>query len=288
MNDHPSSARIMDSMMPPRSAGGEAGGFDSESCKNTPFVVRKLDAHRAFRLHKGGTQSAQSSPLPHRRLDKLEGVIRDKPPAAAAAANTNGIRFDEASNSPLISRKFFVDQAQTSCNCPSGSSSVFFSPLATRKSQTANGLEVGEFHHLSTPLRYRRRVDSDTSRQSSPYNMTKSDYSASDMSLMPMRRVDEFLFRGDAGGGGGHHSPVRSVLGEPGVFASPAHRQKKEGSIRKMGREETVNGAGSSSSSSSITEGLMTNGGEPDQSIVSGWLKFRDNKRVSGNRGLQI
>lgn len=295
MNDHPTTtARIMDSMMPHHivgadgssSSGGGVGsnsGFDSESCKNTPFVVRKLDAHhRALRMHTGGTQSAQSSPLPHRRLDKLEGVIRDKPPVASGVvAAGNGFRFGEASNSPLISRKFFMDQAaaRASCNCPSGNG-AFFSPLVTRKNQTSNGLEVSESsssssHHLSSPLRYRRRVDSDTSRQSgSSYNMTKSDYSASDMSLM--RRADDFLL-----GGGGPHSPVRSVLGEPGVFASPAR------TIPNQGRPKEKKTKGSSIASNFI-EGPMTNGGEPDQSIVSGWLKFRDNKRVSGNRGLQI
>ena len=226
MNVHPASGpgpapRIMDSHHPlaPTDGGDYGVTFDSESCKNTPFPARKSDAHqRAFRLLSGGTQSAQSSPLPHRRLDKLEGVIRDKP----------GIRFGEpggAQDSPLVSRKFFKEQ-QT-CNCPSGSRAdqPFFSPVTPRRGQT-NGSRVDLDSQLGTPLRYRRRVDSDTSRQAAPHspmghnNMTKSDYSASDMALLPGRMRDDFLFSDQQ-----HsmpQSPIRSVLGEPGVFASPA------------------------------------------------------------------
>lgn len=320
MNDHPP-VRIMDptaSSTPAATSTGPSGSnllllrqqqhylmdcggaFDSESCKNTPFVVRKLDAHqRTFRLHTGGTQSAQSSPLPHRRLDKLEGVIRDKPGNNCLGDALIHFRDSNAgevqnTNSPLISRKFFMDQAQQrNYNGPSGtttSSSVkkrmgafFSSPIASRKNVEARANDEIEVccqsQMAGSPLRYRRRVDSETTttRQSSSFgnnNMTKSDYSASDMSLMPMRR-DNFLFDGG-------HSPVRSVLGEPGVFASPTRsiasvggqQQKDKGDQRKKAAVEK-DGAG--------VEGPMTIGSEPDQSIVSGWLKFRDNKRVSGN-----
>lgn len=265
----------------------EGAGLDSESCKNTPFVGRKFDAHhRTFRLQNGcGTQSAQSSPLPHRRLDKLEGVIRDKPPVA-----TTSIKFSDAAgiaqteNSPLVSRKFFMDQAPVTCNCPSGSNtstreSVFFTPIMSRRNHPLPlQTEVSAVVHLSTPLRYRRRVESDTSRQTttgSPVvanNMTKSDYSASDMSLMPMRRTKDFLCHNSSKG-----SPVRGdVLGEPGVFASPARsiapmRQLlgSQGNCWKIEKEQEA-----------ALLGPTVNGEAADQSIVSGWLKFRDNKRV--------
>lgn len=273
----------------------EGAGLDSESCKNTPFVGRKFDAHhRTFRLQNGcGTQSAQSSPLPHRRLDKLEGVIRDKPPAATPATTMNSIKFSDASgtalaeNSPLISRKFFMDQAPVTCNCPSGSNagtstreSVFFTPIMSRRNHPPPlQTEVSAVVHLSTPLRYRRRVESDTSRQTTAMttgsavvgnNMTKSDYSASDMSLMPIRKTTDFLCHNSSTG-----SPVRGVLGEPGVFASPARsiapmRQLlgSQGNCWKIEKEQEAALLG------------PTVNGEADQSIVSGWLKFRDNKRV--------
>lgn len=296
MTDHPAAAAAAARINMSRDSNAhdtEGAGRDYESCKNTPFVGRKFDAHhRTFRLHNGcGTQSAQSSPLPHRRLDKLEGVIRDKP-----TASSNGIRFPDAvENSPLlVSSKFFTDQPPT-CNCPPGTSSssasasggsgVFCTPIMSRRN--APHPCQTDVTHLSTPLRYRRRVESDASRQATSSsgpglllvgnNMTKSDYSASDMSLMPLRRTMDFLSHnnGSGGGGGGSASPVRGVLGEPGVFASPArsiaHLVGGQGNCRKVEKEQETGVLGPS---------IMTTNGEADQSIVSGWLKFRDNKRV--------
>lgn len=282
MTDHPDcgAASLMDSAMhsDAHQLNMGRGAYDSGSCKNTPFVARKLDTHhRPFRPHTG-TQSAQSSPLPHRRLDKLEGVIREKP-AITSAIPCTGFKFDDSckpTNSPLTSRKLFLGQVQN-CNCHSGSTSaqrsgaLFPASVPTTKEQTANTLNDIEVCNvlLSTPLRYRRRVESDSSRQNGQLNhMTKSDYSASDMSLMPLRRTDDILF-----GGNGCHSPITSVLGEPGVFASPARI------IPNQQRPVKYKGGGNKSI---IVEQPMTNG-EPDQSILSGWLKFRDNKRVSGN-----
>lgn len=305
----------------------DGGGNACESCKNTPFVVRKLDAHhRAFRWHSSsGTQSAQSSPLPHRRLDKLEGVIRDKP-SGTCNNTTGGIKLSNctvdstAEVTPLISRRFFMDQVHvttTPHSPPGGWNGPIFTSFTSPRNHPSD--LISSDCYLSTPLRYRRRVESDTSRQLSrrsnggrggpPKNnsMTKSDYSSSDMSLvMPMRQSDHLM--GVLGESGSFASPVRTIAmpqqqqtinncssglnGWTDIFlvdvddedGSIAKKKQKKGS--KKEKKDHILPLSPFELQQMVEQGPITVNGEPDQSIVSGWLKFRDNKKVSGAIGI--
>lgn len=233
----------------------------SESCKNTPNISRKMDHHHHRSLLDCGTQSASSSPLPHRRLDKLEGVIRDKQsPFINRRRITESDDCSCSENSPLIGRKFEIKttvRRNTECSC------------------------IGRPNDSTrSPIMSRRRVDSDCScaRKFSLNQSEKCKCSNSSCENTPlMRKKDIFsspaksilgepgvfsspIHKSDHSNFSGFGSPIKSVLGEPGVFASP-HR-----SICASPCDEN------------ITAEIPL---QPDQTIVSGWLKFRDNKRVS-------
>ncbi|XP_055693119.1 uncharacterized protein LOC129795678 [Lutzomyia longipalpis] len=225
---------------------------NSESCKTTPGITRKLEPHHRALLE-SGSQSAKSSPLPHRRLDKLEGVIRDKPTGLCAR------RFDDelnssADSSPAVGRKF-------SGGC-TGMRHQETPTLGRRQLEAEGG---------GSPMA-RRRVDSDPSRRMGGRCPNDGDMSRSD-DCTGVRRRDVFS------------SPMKGILGEPGVFSSPIHNRKSAGDTA------AIFGGGVVPKAGMVDEQLQTrssrteddDGGEmpcqPDQTIVSGWLKFRDNKR---------
>lgn len=274
----------------------------SESNKKS--LTRKLESYH-HALLESGSQSAKSSPLPHRRLDKLEGVIRDKPvtPALCMMRRPFDASGDASSceSSPALLRK-----------CPSNGSSAIDrrfinshqeSPMPYRKSAVPTTVQPSNDHYcgrrnttdcgcigvaktfqnengIGTPL-MRRRVESDCSCSRKPVygsdvtSMTKSECMCSPHSRRKIASPAKSVL-GEPGcfsspmhhrvseqsGFGAFGSPTKSVLGEPGVFASPARSL----CVSPPGEEDPD---------------LPDTPLQPDQNIVSGWLKFRDNKRVS-------
>lgn len=226
----------------------------SESCKNTPNVVRRLEPHHRA-LIEGGSHSAAASPLPHRRLDKLQGVIHDKNTPLAIRRRLD--EQDLCEPSPIVSRKF--NQA---CVC-------IHSDAAGRKLISArrntDGACVGRQQmddvmiNQVTPVPMRRRVDSDCSCA-----VSKAQAATNKRAMC--------------------RSDISSKLGEPGVFSSPVHKMVQNhgaffGSPAKsLIGEPGVFASPAKTATSDIEEDapLLT-----DQNIVSGWLKFRDNKKVS-------
>lgn len=86
-------------------------------------------------------------------------------------------------------------------------------------------------------------------------------------------------FHGPAGG-----SPAKSVLGEPGVFSSPARSivcSPPGGEPRGGGGGVGAGGDGMEDTDQGVGVSGASDVLAGDQTIVSGWLKFRDNKKVS-------
>ncbi|XP_055590669.1 uncharacterized protein LOC129742753 [Uranotaenia lowii] len=301
--------------------GNHGGHGSAESCKNSPNVPRRLETHHHLLLE-SGSQSAANSPLPNRRLDKLQGVIRDK---SSPLCGRRGVQDGELGpvglssmidyqDSPIVSRKF--NQGQD-CAC-------------SRQQQQ----QLQKLNHTGCVqgvppmnLAMRKRGDSDCTCMRK--NIIRNQYSASLMKTSAiggsgfdsgasssentplLRRKDPFLPSSPAKGvlgepgvfsspvhhhhaasnscgnsgskllvdhGGGHcvggsifGSPAKSVLGEPGVFNSPARSVCSP-----------TAGAGDYEGVEVLPGGTTGDGADVlanDQTIVSGWLKFRDNKK---------
>ncbi|XP_063708816.1 uncharacterized protein LOC134837375 [Culicoides brevitarsis] len=233
----------------------------SESCKNTPAVARKLDAHHRALLE-SGSQSAANSPLPQRRLDKLQGIICDK---ATPLAIRKRLELEgDVEPSPIVSRKYLnynvVDNAYAAGPRNSlGSATI-------RRNTDCEG----------SPMSMRRRVDSDCTCAK---KFAECGSNHKQISTLRRQKTD---FYG---------SPVKSVLGEPGVFSSPMHKPNAMtasfGSPAKsmMGEPGVFASPAHSVSSHAYNEKIAGEGDDEDsmllqdQTIVSGWLKFRDNKK---------
>uniref|UniRef100_A0A182IVE4 Uncharacterized protein n=1 Tax=Anopheles atroparvus TaxID=41427 RepID=A0A182IVE4_ANOAO len=316
----------------------------SESCKNSPNVPRRHDHHlphhaAALLLLESGSQSAQSSPLPNRRLDKLQGVIRDgqrsTPLVGRRGTDGGGGEYEldrMTIDSPLISRRFL--QQQQSCECMGATPA---------KRRAASECACSDPQQLSQQQAMRKRVDSDCSGACLRKNVVRHNFglasvagggvSSCESSPLPVRRKElpgqhagafpvspAKSVLGEPGvfsspihrpGGSGmqpyahHHavtsflataSPAKSVLGEPGVFSSPARSVicsppggsggsgggggggGVSGSVVCAGEvlDETDACGGGVSVSGAANDALAN-----DQTIVSGWLKFRDSKKAS-------
>lgn len=248
---------------------------------STNGTIRKLESYH-HALLESGCQSAKSSPLPHRRLDKLEGVIRDKPitPAISSMRRT----FDCGSGGGGDDN--------------SGTSSCEPSPAFLRKRLNSNGTAAGcvpanamdhRFinNHQESPMPYRRPMqhhhpsanvaDYKNAINKSQFrfdngeckSMTQRQSSSSPPPPLPMRACyDSECCSPSLRPAFEHSSPsLRPVfIGEPGIFASPIRsvcNNRVSNCIDDINDEDTA---------------LQPHA---DQSIVSGWLKFRDNKRVS-------
>lgn len=271
------------------------------SSASTNGTIRKLESYH-HALLESGCQSAKSSPLPHRRLDKLEGVIRDKPitPAISSMRRTFDCNGDDNS----------------------GTSSCEPSPAFLRKRLNSNGTAAGcttsnvmdhRFinNHQESPMPYRRQMqhqsvtvaDYKNAINRSSFRFDNGDcksmtqrQSSSPPPPLPMRACYDTeccvathrpVFEQSSASLRsifiGHHddvnhhvanlsSPAKSRLGEPGIFASPARSicsNRVNNFIDDINDDDTAMQP------------------QADQSIVSGWLKFRDNKRVSV-RNIQI
>ncbi|XP_050080003.1 uncharacterized protein LOC126567764 isoform X1 [Anopheles maculipalpis] len=302
----------------------------SESCKNSPNVPRRHDpAHHlphhgaALLLHESGSQSAKSSPLPNRRLDKLQGVIRDQrstPIAGRRAADGSEM---EAFESPLVSRRF-LQQQQQPCECVGGVTAPPAKRRAASECMCSTGVATG-----GEPQLMRKRVDSDCGSAGSCLrkNVVRHNFglasgagvggglSSCENSPLPVRRPFAGGVGSVVGGPVFPASPAKSVLGEPGVFSSPIHRPYAHHHAAAGG----FHGPGSASPAKSVMgePGVFSSparsvicsppGADPrggsvcggdgmedmdlgsgnsagdvlagDQTIVSGWLKFRDNKK---------
>lgn len=237
----------------------------SESCKNTPAVARKLDSHHRALLE-SGSQSAANSPLPQRRLDKLQGIICDKatPLAIRKRLEQECGGGGEIEPSPIVSRKYLNYHVDNSYN-PN-----------QRKSLTGRRNTECE----PSPM-MRRRVDSDCTC-AKKFVCATNECGASNQKIATLRRQKTDFYG----------SPVKSALGEPGVFSSPMHKSNAMtasfGSPAKSVLGEPGVFASPAHSVAYNNDKVAGDGDEEDslllqdQTIVSGWFKFRDNKKVSG------
>ncbi|XP_065086347.1 uncharacterized protein LOC135708273 [Ochlerotatus camptorhynchus] len=257
----------------------------SESCKNSPNVPRRLEAHH-HSLLESGSQSAQNSPLPNRRLDKLQGVIRDKSsPLCGRRGAPDEVDF---SDSPIVSRKF--NQVHDCVCAPK--------LRAVESSTTGCVHRIESEFSKNSPMMavMRKRGDSDCS-SCMRKNIIRNQFSASVMksecsggvssggssceSTPLLRRREPFP----------PSSPAKGVLGEPGVFSSPVHGKSPMdhanfGSFSSPAKsvlgEPGVFSSPARSVCSPTGEDMVGDGVDvlgSDQTIVSGWLKFRDNKK---------
>lgn len=281
----------------------------SESCKNTPNPTRKLEPYHHALLD-SGSQSAKSSPLPHRRLDKLEGVIRDKPSPMNMRRYLDDDGTSSNESSPVVARKHGNN---ISCGCMHQESPT----LNRRQYVHSNEQQQQDNHHQhlhhhslthqdtirrntdcgcgssngrnkrgqdlsGTPI-MRRRIESDCSCLSArkPTVSSNCEISKTDC-LYSIQMLQKPPFS----------SPIKSVLGEPGCFSSPVHHRSEQfssadgtfGSPAKsvMGEPGVFASPARSICISPCDDNLDVELAlQPDQTIVSGWLKFRDNKRVS-------
>lgn len=288
------------------SGNGGGGGANSSSaieasssssnggCASTNGTIRKLESYH-HALLESGCQSAKSSPMPHRRLDKLEGVIRDKPitPAISSMRRTFDCGAVDDNNS-----------AASSCES---------SPAFLRKRLNSNGTAAGCMtsnvmdhrfinNHQESPMPYRRQMQPHSTATVADYKnaINKSSFrfdngecksmtqrqsaSASPPPPLPMRTCydTECCSAGHRPAFIAHHddvthhvanfsSPAKSRLGEPGIFASPA-RSVCSNRVNNFINDDDIDDDDDHAAMQP----------HADQSIVSGWLKFRDNKRVSG------
>lgn len=223
----------------------------SESCKNTPNVARKMDYHHHRVL---GCHSAASSPLPQRRLDKLQGVINDKTTPLAIRRRIEEQDMCVVEPSPIVSRKF--NQA---CLCVHTTTDAQFSAKLISGRRNTECACVGRITDGGDIMR--RRVDSDCSCATS--NNSKS------LAKRAMCRSD-----------------ITSKIGEPGVFSSPIHMSQAQSAIIFGSPAKSVIGEPSVFASPQKFAATDTEDDDSplltaDQNIVSGWMKFRDNKKVS-------
>lgn len=234
----------------------------SESCKNTPNVSRRLEPHHRA-LIESGCHSAAASPLPQRRLDKLQGVIHDKNTPLAIRRRLE--EQDLCEPSPIVSRKFNQTSVCIHNNLSAGFADAISvaSPFPNRKLISGrrntdcscvgrSSTEDNDVRLVNQSPAMRRRVDSDCScasianRRAAVRSDITSKLGEPGVFSSPIHKspnATAVLFG----------SPAKSVIGEPGIFASPqkVHEEKDKASVLD------------------------------DQNIVSGWLKFRDNKKVS-------
>ena len=277
----------------------------SSSCKNTPNVTRKLDPYHQA-LIDSGSQSAKSSPLPHRRLDKLEGVIRDGN-SINARRKLDDYNMSSSDSSPAVYRKHISTSICNNCNqespLPSRRQQQLHEAMQRRNTSDCNCTNVVCSHSnqefSNSPLTMRRRVDSDCGGCSSRNSVTKSNFSKSnncccDVANMSKSSECSCKFSPQMHRKNVFSSPAKSVLGEPGCFNSPLH------TVSRFNEPQSSANFCNSPAKSVIGEpGVFASPArslcmspcdenldaevplQPDQTVVSGWLKFRDNKRVS-------
>lgn len=239
--------------------GGDGNGDDSSSAIDASpsfpsrnGTIRKLEPYH-HALLESGCQSAKSSPLPHRRLDKLVGVIRD----GQVVSPLSGCM-----TSKVMDHRFINNHQE--------------SPMPYRR-QSHTTKSSFHFHHNDNG------GDNDMSSDAHSYGSNGSPMDMSTLSrhhrgtfrAAAVKSANFFNHHEDVN----HHhqqqqhvanfaSPIKNRLGEPGVFASPA-------------RSICSSRINSSSIDDINYDDEIAIQPHADQSIVSGWLKFRDNKRVS-------
>lgn len=267
----------------------------SDSCKTTPNPTRRLEAHH-HALLESGSQSAKSSPLPHRRLDKLEGVIRDKASPLSLRRRLESDDSSSAEQSPCVGRKFNSHTNMCRCHCDQQPKTVGqCCQNMNRRNTDCQCRKCSEQMNAPIDSPMRRRVESDCScsRKSRSINGSSG---CSDNHGQRNNTSDCHRYKKESQI---MCSPAKGTLGEPGVFSSPIHRPSHVDNLSHAGNF-SMYGSGASPAKSAIGEpGVFASparspcsGGAdddlttevphyPDQTIVSGWLKFRDNKRVS-------
>lgn len=285
-------------------------------------TIRPLEPYH-HALLESSCQSAKSSPLPHRRLDRLEGMIRDKPISPAISSmrrpfDTGNSIDDNSIGSSCESSPAFMRKRLNSCNENTTIGNDHHnhhhrfinnhqeSPMPYRKQQNIHN----QLKHIdSTGADFKNAINKafrfDTAscggggggsgignttccdnecRCSGNSSNSKRFNNTNILSPQMHRKILSSPTKGTIGepgcfsspihhghSGNGHFnafgSPAKSVLGEPGIFASPARSL-----CSNVANFDDID-------ADEITSNSTT--AHTDQSIVSGWLKFRDNKRVS-------
>lgn len=304
--------------------------FGGDSCKNTPNLSRKLDAYHQHMLD-GGSHSATASPMPHRRLDKLEGCIRDKP----SPLSLRHRRFEQQQQLPHAPKSSCGEHT----HCGSGTQLHHLMSACHHHQQQQQLHSYQEqqqkqqhhhYHHNQHPHHHplqmarhseqmpstvphdsplmRRRVDSDCGAfAGAQHQMPYQRNTVHAATAAPLSTGSSPLI-----------SRRQAVLGEPGCFSSPVHQRRRHvqqqhsdvgDGVASLPPSVFASPARSISSVVStiadcmdgdVPESSCTSGGgidemmmqaaassemeQPlqasDQTVVSGWLKFRDNKRV--------
>lgn len=244
----------------------------AESCKNTPNVTRKLEPYH-HALLESGSQSAKSSPLPHRRLDKLEGMIRDKASPMILRRRLEACEVNSSNeSSPAFRRKCSYGSCHDSPQSRRKNDDLLSLSQCGRRNTTDCGCASQSVETNSPAMR--RRLESDCTCTSHVLQKTSENA----MSCSPqMRRKNLF------------GSPAKGVIGEPGCFSSPVHRSSETSSFNfgsparsVLGEPGVFASPSRSACMSPCDENLEAEQHlQPDLTVVSGWMKFRDNKRVS-------
>lgn len=257
-----------------------SGGGDS--CKNTPNLSRKIDAYHQHALFDGGSQSAKSSPLPHRRLDKLEGCIRDKPSPLSLRRRLEALdaqSYSTGSGCPCHDLPEPQSQRNATADCGCNNGADIRSPIMVDT-------------YRDSPTLMRRRLDSDcgcasaAAKRPAPTMTMSSPQASRRLAVMgepgcfnsPIHRPTAARINNNATTSAGFVDTTKSVLGEPGVFASPARSVSSVVSTIGDGADmctELLDAFTADDSTDAVQQPTA------DQTVVSGWLKFRDNKRVS-------
>lgn len=283
---------------------------DTLSKGSTIIITRKLESYHHALLD-SGCQSAKSSPLSHRRLDKLEGVIRDKPITTSMSTMQRSYESDDNSSScdssPACLRKR-TGSVNAVTDCHRFISNHQESPMPYRKhqlfrndKQPCNTINRKNSEGEIIAVTNKSQKNADPIGAQTMRHRGKASYSCIQKSLY--QQIDsEYICSPQI-----HHRitnnaftlPTKSVLGEPGCFSSPMHSSSKfKSSARNTGFISSMEGIYGEQSDSSypacaansnpFNKNIDLNDAnispvQPDQTVVSGWLKFRDNKRVSLN-----
>lgn len=304
------------SLSPPSQATSSSSMIVASSSNNSTMTIRRLEPfHRA--LLDSGCQSAKSSPLPHRRLDKLEGTIRDKPVTPNVSTMRRIMNDDSNLNSSCESSPIVMRKRLNSCSD---------NPLIGGNSGDHNNLHGHQRfinNHQESPMPYRKHhqqphhnemdfknafnkaftfdssinestccetdcqcnqnnkrfnknsiLSPQTIRKFGQLSPTKSTIAEPGCFNSPIHRQNAHTITAHCNhfiGNSTFGSPAKSIIGEPGIFASPA---------RSVCSNNGGNGNRINVDDIDADEISMQQQ-HSDQAIVSGWLKFRDNKRVS-------
>jgi hypothetical protein len=204
----------------------------------------------------GGSESCRNSPQVPRKLESYHKALLESGSQSAKSSPLPDRRLDKLQgvirdkSSPSCQRRQFDLMDRNS----------FDSPIVSRKFNQECVCTRNPGRHTvdcpcDSPIMMRRRVDSDCScSRAAMYSSSAKTLGEPGVFHSPIHKPFEHISFA------GFNSPAKSVLGEPGVFSSPARSVVSEQNDDVASLDKI-----------------------DDQTIVSGWLKFRDNKKVGSS-----